>query len=479
MCVCVRVCVISFLFIVLCGGLSHARAPADVYACACVCACLCVVVFVACFPAYCSIANNSTHNELRLVICFVSQVGIGNACAHVVAFRIVCFRHARVYALLICGSADLFRHAHCLACQPDARTRVIAHLSVSDIHSCVSGSKALLPAAVGVALPPAPCRSVDGRRITDGNSAGRAGPPARGGVICKIGANTSGEGCLRSSHRKRLRDVQDMITQPPRTPPHGGGQSKHHLALRQFQEKPQVFLRARKVIMITITSCCSCSSHSPMRALCSRNRTLEQSVFVYGAFDAAVRREIEDTSKIFRKNQTHSPSYVQLLGARSRICAAYAALYEFLKPEARQGSLSFSHDLVGIKSFASIEDAEARGIPEIDKPEFNSQTAPSAIEDLSTTLQAIASSETAQHSSERSERPCSAHAGDAILARGHHNAKLTDDEDVRVLADLLNGVEAEYKFTAACQLALDRLKAAFLQAPHDIIFVYMYIYMFI
>ena len=35
------------------------------YACACVCACLCVVVFVACFPAYCSIANVSTCNGLQ------------------------------------------------------------------------------------------------------------------------------------------------------------------------------------------------------------------------------------------------------------------------------------------------------------------------------------------------------------------------------------------------------------------------------
>ena len=167
------------------------------------------------------------------------------------------------------------------------------------------------------------------------------------------------------------------------------------------------------------------------------------------------------------------PSYVQLLGERSRICAAYAALYEFVKPEARQSSLPSPHDLVGIESLASIEDTEARGIPEIEQPEFNSQTAPSAMEDLSTQLQAIASSETAQHSSERSERPCSAHAGDAILARGHQNAKLTEDEDVRVLADLLDGVEAEYKFTAACQLALERLKAAFLQAPHDLSLIHI------
>ena len=281
-------------------ALARARACSCVCVRVCVCACLCVVVFVACFPAYCSIANVSTCNELLLVFCFGSQVGNGNACAHFVAFRIGCFRRAHVCALFICGSADLSRRAGCLACQPDAGTRLITYLYVSFIHFCVSGSKALLPAAVGVALPPAPCRSADGRGITDGNSAGRAAPPARGGAICKIGANTSGAGCLRNSHRKRLRDVQVMVTQPPRTPPHGGGQSKHHPALRQFQEKLQVFLRARKVMMMTITSCCSCSSHSPMRALCSRNRTLEQSVFVYGAFDAAVRREIEDTWKIFR-----------------------------------------------------------------------------------------------------------------------------------------------------------------------------------
>ena len=170
------------------------------------------------------------------------------------------------------------------------------------------------------------------------------------------------------------------------------------------------------------------------------------------------------------------PSYVQLLGERSRICAAYAALYEFVKPEARQSSLPSPHDLVGIESLASIEDTEARGIPEIEQPEFNSQTAPSAMEDLSTTLQAIASSETAQHYQREEEASVQrAHAGNAILAGGHQNANLTEDEDVRVLADLLDGVEAEYKFKAACQLALERLKAAFLQAPHDFTFIYTYI----
>ena len=138
LCVCasvcmICVCVLSFLSIVSCGGLSHVRAPAHVCACACVRACLCVVVFLACFPAYCSIANVSTCNELLLVFCFGSQVGNGNACAHFVAFRIGCFRRAHVCTLFTCGSADLSRRAGCLACQMDAGTRLITYLDVSFI----------------------------------------------------------------------------------------------------------------------------------------------------------------------------------------------------------------------------------------------------------------------------------------------------------------------------------------------------------
>ena len=128
------------------------------------------------------------------------------------------------------------------------------------------------------------------------------------------------------------------------------------------------------------------------------------------------------------------PKYVQLSGERNRICAAYAALYDFVKPEARQSSLPSPHDLVGIESLASIEDTKARGIPEIEQPEFNSQTAPSAMEDLSTKLQAIASSETVQPYQREEEASVQrAHAEDAILAGGHHTQQSSHLVPVKIM----------------------------------------------
>ena len=65
--VCMSLCVCAFLS--LCcfmrWALARARACSCVCVRVCVCACLCVVVFVACFPAYCSIANVSTCNGLQ------------------------------------------------------------------------------------------------------------------------------------------------------------------------------------------------------------------------------------------------------------------------------------------------------------------------------------------------------------------------------------------------------------------------------